>query len=391
MEDRPVRVLYLMPNFGVGGAERSLLVIAEHAASAGIEMHVASIGPPRVPTESTVLPELAAAGIPTHDLGVVGRASQSLVALTRAAARLRHLVNRHEVQIVDSCLFEADLASRLALVGSPVRHVVHHVNTTYSPVVRERIQLRADWRFEATRIIDALTSRLTDGFVAITEAVAKENTRALHLPSERVVVISRGVDLDLFESQPLYTGAFSADRPMRVVAVGRLVPQKDHATLIKAIACARDCGVPVTLEIYGEGPLEVELRSLCLLLELDEGAVVLAGTTNDIAGVLASSDVFAFPSQWEGQGNALIEAMAIGRPILASSISSLREVLGSRGTLAPPGDVPAWASQLTRLANRSASEREADAASLRRRVEENYDAREMVVRLGSHYRGVLQR
>ena len=124
-----------------------------------------------------------------------------------------------------------------------------------------------------------------------------------------------------------------------MLAVGRLIAQKDHATLLHAFARVRAQQPDARLAILGGGPLEADLRALVSSLDLAD-AVVLPGRT-EIRDWLERADVFAHTSRWEGFGIVLLEAMLAGRPVVATRVSAVPEVVvdGETGVLVDVGDV----------------------------------------------------
>lgn len=381
------RVLFLMPNFGVGGAERSLLMIAAHAKQGGFEPVVGSLGPPRRPEFETVLADIRALGVEVHDLGVKGRADRSPRSLLEAVQRLRRFCRTHRIDVVDSCLFEADVASRLAVIGLRTKQVTHLVNVTYADEARSALPDRSRWKFEAVRMIDALTGRLSSFHIPITQAVADSAAHALGLRPTRVRVIPRGVRLDEFVPATLVRAP--ADN-LKVVAVGRLVPQKDHRTAIAALAHLRASSLPVSLDIYGEGALETVLNEQIRASSL-AGVARLQPPTRDVPAVLNAHHVFCFPSLHEGLGNALIEAMACARPVVVSDIPVLREVAGEHGVYFPPGDAKALADRLADIATWPVERLQHVGMALRARAEAEYAAPLQAERLGALYRELLGR
>jgi glycosyltransferase involved in cell wall biosynthesis len=135
-----------------------------------------------------------------------------------------------------------------------------------------------------------------------------------------------------------------------VVSVGRLVPQKGHDTLIRAVAAARAAGHPLRLSIAGEGPLHDELVDLTRRLQVD-GSVQLLGPVADVRGLLASCGIFALASRWEGQSNAVLEAMAMACPVVVADVPALAEVVADAGLLVAADDVRAWSDALVALAS----------------------------------------
>ena len=179
-------------------------------------------------------------------------------------------------------------------------------------------------------------------------------------------VIPLGIDLDRFEgARP----ALEPDGP-RVGNVARLAPQKDHRTLIEAARLVPEA----EFVIVGDGELRGELERLAA------GARVrFMGAREDVPELLASFDVFAFPSRFEGLCLAVIEAQAAGVPVVATPVGGIRETVveGETGLLVPTGDPAALAAATRRLLeDRPAAE--AMAAEAKRRVRERFSLERMV-------------
>jgi glycosyltransferase involved in cell wall biosynthesis len=179
-------------------------------------------------------------------------------------------------------------------------------------------------------------------------------------------VIALGIDLDRFEdAQP----ALRSDAPL-VGNVARLAPQKDHRTLIEAARLVPDAEFVVA----GEGELREELERLA------EGSRVrFLGAREDVPELLASFDVFAFPSLFEGLCLAVIEAQAAGVPVVATPAGAIRETVvdGETGLLVPMGDPPALAAGIRRLLEDLPAAK-AMAAEAKRRVRERFSVGRMV-------------
>jgi len=179
-------------------------------------------------------------------------------------------------------------------------------------------------------------------------------------------VVPLGIDLDRFASgKP----ALPKDAPL-VGNVARLAPQKDHATLIEAARL-----VPgARFAIVGDGELRADLERRAQGLP-----VLFTGARDDVPDLLASFDVFAFPSLYEGLCVAVIEAQAAGVPVVATPVGGIRETVvdGETGLLVPPRDPRALAAAIRRLLDdRELARRLAGEA--RRRVNERFSEQRMV-------------
>lgn len=142
-----------------------------------------------------------------------------------------------------------------------------------------------------------------------------------------------------------------ADDQILFACVGRLVEVKNHRDLLHAFAGAGDAGPRMRLALFGQGPLEGEMRKLARELDLDD-RVRFLGFREDVGECLNACDAFVLASRTEGMPLSVLEALASGLPIVATSVGGVPEVLGepAAGILVPPGDVDALGAALGRVA-----------------------------------------
>jgi glycosyltransferase involved in cell wall biosynthesis len=232
------------------------------------------------------------------------------------------------------------------------------VNTPYELVRLDDPEIRP-WKLRTVRAIDGWTARhLTTHFHAITHAVKGAAVRDLRIDASRVSVIERGRD-------PQRLGGPSAERRAHarealglgddrfvVLSVGRQEFQKGQWNLLEAIPQA-SARVPdlVALVAGRRGNASVRLEETARRLSLN-GCANLLGHRDDVPDILAAADLFVFPSLYEGLGGALIEAMALGLPIVASDLPAIREVVedGRNAVLVPAGSPRALSDAITDLA-----------------------------------------
>ena len=185
--------------------------------------------------------------------------------------------------------------------------------------------------------------------VAISDSVREFHIKS-GLDAEKLVTIHYGLDevpTAPSEVTPETLG-IRADAPL-VLAIGRLIEQKGHATLLEAFARVHRTHPDARLAILGWGPLEAPTKELVRKLGLDDAAFVLGRV--EPRDWLARADVFAHTSQWEGFGIVLLEAMLARLPVVATRVSAIPEIVvdGETGLLTPPGDAAAVADALGRL------------------------------------------
>lgn len=238
------------------------------------------------------------------------------------------------------------------------------------------------------RLLAELAVRVADRIVVNAELL-RPNGRA----GRRTDVIPSGVDTDLF--RPTAGGAeakrrlgIAAETPL-IGTVGRLEPRKGTATLLAATAALRAEGRhDASLVVVGDGPLRAALDAEAARLGI-ASHVRLLGDRGDVGAVLEALDVFVLPSRTEGMSNALLEAMAMARPVVATAVGGTPEVISDAvsGLLVPADDAAAMTTAMRRLLDDSTLAGRLGAAA-RQTVAERYGARSMVRRLEAVYAAV---
>lgn len=191
----------------------------------------------------------------------------------------------------------------------------------------------------AKHALRGMAYRRADHVACVSEAVRHYAKKEFRVKDDRLSVIRNGLDLGLI---PL-RGSLSFHDTPRLISVGRLVPQKDHETLLRALAQIKR---PWVLDVYGEGHKRHELEKLAEELGILP-RVQFHGNVPQVAKQFAKADIFCFPSRWEGQGLAMVEAAVSGVPIIASDLPVFRETFDEHAlAFAAPGSVEDWTRQL---------------------------------------------
>lgn len=373
-----LRVLHAIDSLGPGGAERSFVAMTEHFVAAGMEVTIACL-------QDTP-------GI--HD---AAEASGARVVRLRGRSRIEsvrelvQVIRSSRPDLVHTCLFEADVAGRLAgrLTRTPV--VSSLVNTPYGPEHLHAVGLRSS-RVRAAHAVDAATARLAVRFHAVSEAVADAMARRLAVPRTRIDVIHRGRDeTRLGRSTPSRRARARAglgvDADAFLVSVlARQDEAKGLDVLVDAVAHLRAGGWAPQVVVAGRpGTATRRLEAQIARLDLG-GHVRLLGARDDVYDILAGSDLTALPTRREGFPGALVEALALEVPVVASDIGPTREVVGpDGGWLVPSDDAPALARAIRAAALDPA--RRADLARRgRQRFLDHFTATAVSARMIDFYR-----
>ena len=333
-----MRVLYVIDSLAPGGAETSLAELAPGFIARGVELHVLPLG-----TARDLAPRLEEAGAVLHEPAVRG----GRVANVRSVLAT---IRETEPDLVHTTLYEADIAGRVAARIARVPSSTSLVNDSYNASHRREAPAV---RFAAAYALDRLTAHSVKRFHAISTAIAQSLGPRLGIPPDFIDVIPRGRDPERFpfrsaDVRRRTREALGLDDAVPVVlAVGRHEPQKGLQHLLRAApVVARSHPALVVLIAGREGRASEELRALASELAVD---VRFLGSRTDVPGLLSAADVFCFPSEREGFGGVLIEAFAVGCPIVASAIPTTLEVLGGGtgiGLLSPVGDIDALARDI---------------------------------------------
>lgn len=332
-----MRVLYVIDSLAPGGAETSLAELAPGMIARGLDLHVLPLG-----TALDLAPRLVDAGAVVHEPTVRG----GRIGNVRSV-----LATIREVQpdLVHTTLYEADIAGRVAARIAGVASSTSLVNDSYNASHRREAPAV---RLAAAYALDRLTILSAQRFHAISTAIAKSLGPRLGVRPDLIDVIPRGRDPERFpfrsaEVRRHTRQALGLDEAVPVVlAVGRQEPQKGLQHLLRAAPIVMRSHPELVVLIAGrEGRVSEQLRKLASELAVD---VRFLGSRTDVPDLLSAADVLCFPSEREGFGGVLVEALAVGCPIVGSAIPTTLEVLSGAeiGYLSPVGDATAVARDL---------------------------------------------
>ncbi|MEU8590866.1 glycosyltransferase [Streptomyces sp. NPDC048664] len=322
----------MIGQLGLGGAEKQLVLLARGLSDRGVRTHLLVMF-----EKGAREKELEGSGVRLVELGFTRRTGKgawwSSRANLRAFGRLVAFLRAERPQVLQAFLFHSYVlaapAARLARV----------------PVLLAGRRSLGFYKAGNTLAlaVERIATRWTDFLVANAAAIADEVRREERVPAAKISVIPNGMRPEEFRiAEP---AAVDTALPV-VLCVANLAAHKGHRHLLDACAALRQAGTPCTLVLIGEGPEGAELRRTARRLDLD---VRFLGARTDVSGYLARADAVVLPSLSEGSSNAVAEAMAAGRPVVATAVGGTPELLGDRGVLVPPADPAALAEALGRV------------------------------------------
>jgi glycosyltransferase involved in cell wall biosynthesis len=339
-----VKILYAIDSLERGGSERSLVELVGALEPMGVEPRFFLLRGTTTGLEAQV----RGMGVPIRHATATARPSR--------VVQLRREIEAHRPDIVHTALFESDQIGRLAALRSKAKVITSLVNTFDDPARRDDPSIRP-WKLRLVSAIDGFTARhLTHHFHAVSHTVARSAVAALRVRPERVTVVERGRD-------PARLGTRTPDRRRRarealairpddevILAVGRQEHQKGQRFLLEAfdqVAATRPSSL---LLVAGRAGASTDALEAQRAASTAAARIRFLGERDDVPDLLAAADVFALPSLYEGLPGALIEAMALELPVVATGIE-------------PPADPAALAASLARaLEDRALTQRLVDRA-----------------------------
>lgn len=343
-----LRVCHVSMTLRTGGLERLLVEFGRHHDDRRYSLRFVALDLLGAPAE-----ELKRMGLEVDSLGYGAVGKLTLL------RRLGRLLREEQIDIVHThntyAHFYGTLAARLA--GVPVV-----VNTQHGRGCGDTWKHRTQFR---------LANRWTRRIVGVSEDAARLCRRQDPRSAGKISCIWNGIDLERFR----YQGP--AAEPV-AIAVARLSPVKDFPTLLRGMALAIRDVPELRLRIVGDGPERPRLEALARALHL-ERQVEFLGERPDIPDLLGTAGFFVSSSKTEGISLTLLEAMAVGLPVLATSVGGNAEIVvdGRTGRLVEPLNPDAVAAGLVQMCRDHHRWREMGLQG-RRRVETHFEVRGMI-------------
>jgi glycosyltransferase involved in cell wall biosynthesis len=354
-----MKILLFITGLSVGGAERQVVDLADSFVSAGHEVIVVAMS-------GLVVVRPRCEKIAIKNLNI----EKSILGALKGYIVFRKIVTEFKPDVVHSHLKHANLFARLLRLSLPLRCLISTSHTSNEGgALWMRLYGCTDWLANLTTCVSAdVRSSLLSGRAA---------------PAHKLIVMPNGINITNFqfnsESRDHLRKELLDDIHVKVfLSIGRLTEAKDYPNLLNAFTFL---GVKCNamLWIVGDGPLRTSLEELAKCLGI-HNRVIFLGSRNDVANIYSAADIFVLSSAWEGFGLVVAEAMLCERPIIATDVGAVSEVLAAGGWLVPPKNSVALATAMANALNASQETISMMAQTGRDRILKNYSTVEIAAR-----------
>ncbi len=389
MKRPPLTVLLMSGSMDGGGSERQTLLLAKHLDRQRFRpilylRHRQGVLLDQVPTDVPIVTFDDAPATPWPRWpGRVG---------AHHSRYLQHILQQHQVDVIYDRSFQMTLAvapaaaalqlPRVSTIVSPPAHMLPLLEPRYLSIKRRRLARAYAAAFQV---------------IAVSHAVARSAAEYYNLPLQKIATIHNPIDIADTQRRAAATcqtaqllqaqAAHSLPPPIQLVCIGRLSEEKGQGILLQALRQLddRSAAPPWHLWMVGEGPLRAALQQQAAAWGLSDRVTFTGHLTNPLP-LLAAADALLLPSLFEGLPNVVLEAMCLGKPVVATNRGGTPELVddGQLASLVPSGDTVALADAIADLLAdqhspdlRLRTERAAEAISQR------YDVRQVIPRIAA--------
>lgn len=347
-----MRLIHIISGLCVGGAERQVCDLADQFSALGHEIVIVSLT-----GEAMFLPRNKAIEI------IQLRMGRSFLSSIKACIKIRKLILKLKPDVVHCHMFHAIIFIRLLRLIIPIRLLIctsHCVN-----------------EFSRYRMLAyKLTDRLTDLSTIVSEFAQEEFIREGAWGADRSMVIRNGIDTERFNFNKearinKRRDLGLCDDTKLLLAVGRIVQEKDYPSLLRAFAFSTTERNDLRLVIIGTGKLLDDLLELARQLSIADKLFFL-GERKDVEAWMSAADLFVLSSVFEGFGLVVAEAMATGLLVVSTDCGAVSEIVNDFGTIVQVGNEKALSKAILTAVSYSPNEQKRQAALAREYIIDNY-------------------
>ena len=344
-------ILHVIDALNVGGAQELLVLLAEKTPKSAYQTLVCVIQP-----DTTIKARIESKGVAVYCFNrprpSIYNPYDFILYFYKNVRDIIALCRQHKVDVVHCHLSDAEF---MGIPAGWLYRADRVISTVHYPALlpeRKAGDFRNHFRIGVTRML----YHLTDSVVAVSDDVAEQLKSVFHLAPSKIRIIINGIDVEAIHgtlAKPEWLPSVNALPGQRLItSVGRLMPPKGHRYLVEAIPYMTRRLGNLKLLLAGDGDLRESLEQQSQSLGV-QNVVSFLGSRNDVREILALTEVFVLPSTSEGTSMALLEAMAAGKPIVATDIPGNRAILKHEYNclLVPPGNPEKLAEAIAFLLN----------------------------------------
>ena len=377
---KPIRVIHLITGLNTGGAEIALLRLLSKMDRQKFDLHIISMIP-----VGSIGEKIRDLGLPVSSLEMQpGQPS------LRGFLRLLQFLKQIRPDVLQTWLYHADLMGLLAAKVAGLQTIVWNIRSAEMDFLQYR------WLSGQVVKLCALLSSWPTAVIVNSRAGQTIHTRLGYHPREWIF-LPNGIDTQIFQPDPEARAKVRAEWQVEadeilIGIVGRIDPQKDHATFIRTAALASQALPKLRFVCVGSGPEDYQVRMKELSTQLNLTNLRWAGARTDMPAVYNALDVLVSSSIGEGFPNVVAEAMACEKPCVVTTVGDSSILIAETGMCVPSGNPEALAEGLLRMLALPAVERARLGQKARQRIADNFSLQKMVSeytalyeRLGRHF------
>jgi len=377
-----INILYLITDLDIGGAEKALA-----RTVIGLDKRKYNPTVCCLRGRGLVAEEIESAGVKVTQLNMSNKFDLA------AVFRLFRLLWEEKISIIHSYLYHANILGRV--IGKVAQTPII-ISSERSVILSEEVVNKdtLEMGSRLRRLVNSLSMHLSGRVVTVSELVRETLIAASKIDPKRLVTIHNGVNLEDYQIDGDITAkkkGLGLETSASVIgAIGRLDRVKGAEYLLRAAAKVIFKTPDAAFLIVGDGSQREALEQLARSLGISH-RVVFTGQRDDVPELLAVMDVLVLPSLYEGLPNAVLEAMAAGKPVIATPVGGTPEVVedGITGLLVPPRDPEALAEAILALLQ-DRERAEAMGRAGRARVEKYFSVERMIAETEALYEELIE-
>lgn len=346
-----MKILFVINNLGMGGAENMVVRLADSLADKGYTIKIAIFSNPIL-----VRPK-------NSSIEIINYETVSGKGLLETFLKLRNTIRSFNPDVVHSHMFRANFISRLVRLTLPFSKLICTEHSTSVGGVKKAI---------AYRITDVLASINTN----VSSEAVDSYIRHYAVKAGRMISVPNGIDTEKFKLDEKIRiksrNELQVSDKNILLAVGRLSPAKNYSNLIHSISYLKKSGkTNFKLFIVGDGPLYEDLNQLRQELGV-ENLIEFLGLRHDISYLMQAADIYLMSSSWEGLPMVILEAMSCEKLIISTDCGGIANLIRDSGFTVPIDDPKALASQIESALEMTEQERKNRGMKARKHILNNY-------------------